>query len=157
MTKDQILAALPKLSQADLGIIIAAAMHLQAATGTQANQPAGLGHAIFNALGATVGAFVPYESFAVTKTARQLEIRLPDLEKFLNKEFPGWDVNKLTQTAFLRMLVNLIANDLTGRGVKPTFGSVVINLHRLPDIFDDAFPHYLINGLGPLVLKNFQK
>lgn len=154
--KDQILGALPTLSKADLISVHAVAGQLLGAAGATPQSGTGQTAQIFDALAGALCLTVPYTSFDVTSTARKFDAQLPDLTVFLNVQFSGWDKNKLTQLAFLKMLFGLLADDLKGRGVAPTLGIMVVNLRRLPEVFDNAFPGYREAGLGKMILKNFQ-
>lgn len=156
MTKDKILAALPKLERVDLEAVHAIAGSLLAgATGPSNSAAVPLAPMVFDALVTAIGATMPYSSYSPTAT-RQFEKRVPDLIKFLDTHFTGWDRNKVAQIAVLRMLFGLIADDLRGRGVKPNIGTMVVNMGRIADVFDGAFPGYLESGIASVVLKNFR-
>lgn len=157
ISKDQILAALPNLQKSDLEAIHAISGSLLAgATGASASSGAvPLAPMIFDALVSAVGATTAYSSYSPTAT-RQFEKRVPDLTKFLDAHFTGWDNNKVGQIAVLRMLFGLIADDLRGRGVNPTIGMLVVNMGRIAEVFENAFPGYLESGIASVVLKNFR-
>jgi hypothetical protein len=152
MDKDEILRALPKLPKADLEAIHALAGHLLGpANGGLGEQ----GQAVFDALAASLGLTASYASMAASKPARLFIQRLPAFVAFVGKNFPGWDDTKVGQQAFLRMLFGLIITDLNKRNVTASFGMVVSNMGRLPEIIESAFPDYLKSGLGKIILEKF--
>lgn len=156
ISKSDILGALPKLSRGDLEAVHAMASHLLGATAAPATAGGTLGGAVFDALVAALGASMAYSRYSPT-ASRQFEKKLPDLTKFLDQHFEGWNQNKVSQLAFLKMLFSLLADDLKERGVAPTIGIMVTNIPRLSEVFNNAFPGYLANGLGSMILKNFQQ
>lgn len=157
MTKEQILGALPKLEKADLESIHAMCGHLiGAATGANGSKGTELGQTFFEALVALLGLPWGYQSLADTQWGRRFETKIKLTKNFLDKDFQGWDANKVGQQAFVRMLFELLIDDLKGRGVTPSLGVVSQNLQRLPEVFDNAFPDYRASGMGDMVLKRFQ-
>lgn len=157
LTKEQILGALPKLERPDLEAIHAVTGSLLgAATGVLTKPASPLALTTFAALAGAVASPMPYASFNATSAARKFDAYLPDMTAFLNVQFSGWDKNKVSQQAFLTMLFGLLADDLKSRGVAPTLGIMVVNLKRLPEVFDNAFPNYREAGLGKMILKRFQ-
>jgi hypothetical protein len=158
VTKEQILAALPNLNKAELRAVHATAGHLLGATGgadASIAAPGSVGAIIFEALSGALCASMPYASLP-TATARQFEGRVPGFVAFLDANFAGWNKNKVGQLAFLRMMFHLIKDDLNERKVKPTIGVVIVHMSRMYEVFENAFPNYLSNGLGPMILKNFK-
>lgn len=154
--KDDILAALPTLSKADLEAIYAMTAHLlqggsQGAVSNGATPDAPL---LFEALSGQLNALAGWPYVASTKQGKLLQQRAPEVTKFLSKHFKGWDKNKITQLAIMQLMLNLLRDDLKERGVQPSFGIMVTNLNRLPEVFSNAFPGYLESGMGPLLLKN---
>lgn len=156
MTKDDILGALPALSQADLAAIQALTASLlndrTAAVDGPATPLAGL---TWQAMHTAVNA--PHSLPIGTPAGRSLNKRVAGLEKFLNRHFSGWDSNKVSALAFLTMLIRLLRDDLQERGVRPTILLLANNLIRLPEVFEDAYPGYLEAGLANHVLRHFQK
>lgn len=156
MTKDEILAALPTMAQADLEAIQAMTNHLLGGhTGPQARPGGMVAPMVFDALASALGVITAYSNYnhAVFK---QLDQRMPGLVVFLNANFKGWDRNKITQLAFLKMLFGLLIDDLKDKRVTPTVGILIINIPRIPEVFEKAFPNYLKTGLGKLVLKTYK-
>lgn len=157
MGKDEILAALPKLDRAALEAIQAVTTTLlQGRTGAIGTADHGLTQHAFTALAATLGQPTAYKTFACTEAGKRLQKRLPEFEVFLDKAFEGWGRNLISQQALFQMLFGLLADDLSSRGVRPTLGIMVMNLGRLPEVFDAQFPGYRQAGLGKMVLKGFQ-
>jgi len=54
-------------------------------------------------------------------------------------------------------LLEALIDDLKGRGVPVSLGTVTINLSRLPEIYDLIFPGYRQAGLSHLVLEAMKK
>lgn len=157
MTKDEILAALPLLPRPDLEAIAAIAQSLlggrlsnAAVTATPLAAP------LFGALCDAVNATAALSNMTGTTTGKTFEKHLPGTTKFLDHHFKGWDDNKLVQLAFLRMLTELLRDDLKERGVTPSLGILISNLGRLPEVFDNGYPGYLEAGMGSLILKHFR-
>jgi hypothetical protein len=153
MTKDQIVAALPKLSKTDLEVIHGLTGHLLGAAGLPLTP---IGQAFINALLTATGQPKGYISPVAASQRRAFETRAGHLAAFLNENFKGWDDNKTTQHAFLTELFRLLADDLKNRGVKPTLGVMIINMKRIPEVFDNAFPLYRESGLGHVILAKFK-
>lgn len=157
MTKDEILGALPTLEPAELEAIQALIGHLLGApTGPfDAAWPPAY-QITFDALASALGAAISYASIANTKTGALFKKRMPEFTQFLDNHFKGWDGNKVTQIAFLRMLFTLIKDDLEKRNVTPSLGMIVSNMIRIHSVFDGAFPGYLEAGAGHLILGKFK-
>lgn len=154
-SKEEVLAALPKLSRADLEAVAAVAAHLLGAGGALPVEATPLAITLFEALGGALGRSISPLN-APAKVIAQVNAKGPPLAAVLTQGFPGWDARKTTQLAFLRMLMGLLMDDLSNRGVTPSLGVVVTNLQRIPEVFDTSFPDYRASGLGPLILKRFQ-
>lgn len=158
MTKDEIIAALPSLTRPDLEQIHALASSLLGGhLGNVAGPAPTLAGPLIEALGGAINAAMPLSNLTGTTTGKTFQKHLPAVGKFLDAHFNGWSTNKLTQTAFLHMLMGLLRDDLKERGVTPSLGIMVSNLGRLPEIFDNAYPQYLEAGLGDMVLRHFKK
>lgn len=157
MNRDDIIGALPKLSQPDLIAIQSLISALIKPAGEVLGQAGGNGPIIFEALSGAVNATVALANLTDTATGKTFQKHLPAVTKFLDAHFKGWDANKLVQTAFLSMLMELLRDDLKERGVTPSLGIMVTNLLRLPEVFSNAFPNYLEAGLGDMVLRHFSK
>lgn len=158
MNKDEILAALPALTRPELEAIQAVTSSLLGAATAAFEPGAGtLAAGLLNALCVAVNAAVTPSTLAGTTAGKTFNKHLPAVTKFLDAHFKGWDANKLVQTAFLSMLMELLRDDLKERGVTPSLGIMVTNLLRLPEVFSNAFPNYLEAGLGDMVLRHFSK
>lgn len=158
ITKDHILAALTTLTRPDLEAIQAVCSSLLGGRMGNVAAPANpLAGPIFNALSRAVNATVSLSNLTGTTAGKTFEKHLPAVGKFLDAHFKGWDSNKLVQTAFLSMLMELLRDDLKARGVTPSLGIMVSNLGRLPEVFDNAYPSYLEAGMGSLILNHFRK
>lgn len=157
ITKDDILGALPSLTRPELEAIEAMCRQLcggRVGNVEQLSHPLGL--IVFNALTATLGLTMPYAQYSPT-SARQFEKRLPELISFLDKYFAGWAASRNRQLAFLRMLFELLYNDLVSRGVKPTLGIMIVNIGRMAEVFDAQFPGYRHAGIAAsVILKHFK-
>jgi len=155
MTKSELLAALPKLAHADLAAVHAMAEHLLGAAVAAQKQPAStLAPLLFEAMGAALCLTARHENMPDTVQAK-LNKQIPLVEEFLAQTFPG--KSKTALTALLRMLMELLKADLIRIEIKPTYNSMINNLHRLPDVFENSFPGYLESGLGHLVVDKFAK
>lgn len=157
VTKDQILATLPRLSFEELTIVHSMAAHLIAGRAApQSNQASALAALCYDALSGPLNVTQPYATMAGTKWGKQFEKKVPDLAKWLDQHFEGWNNNKVSQLAFLRMLFTMMANDLKRRNLPRSLAIAVTNLEQIPRIVENAFPGYLDSGLGKVILKNFQ-
>lgn len=156
MTKDRILAALPKLAQADLEAIHAMSGALlngrTAALPVQGGEPA---LTIFNALAATAGAAISLQTLS-PKLRKAFDGKVGPLECYLSRHFSGWDKHKLSQMAFLQALFDLLKTNLMALELTPSLTLMINNLHRMPRIIEDAYPDYLQAGLGDLILKHYR-
>ncbi len=158
MTKDQLLSALPSLTRPELEQVAAVAASLLGGRIANVAVPASpLAAPIFEALSVAANATVTLENLSGTTAGKGFAKYLPAVTKFLDAHFEGWAYNKLVQSAFLSMLMELLRDDLKERGVKPTLGVMVNNLGRLPEVFDNAYPGYLEARMGGLVLQHFSK
>ena len=157
VTKGQILASLPKLSHAELQEISAVIGHLLTAGAAvpidEANPQVALS---FDALSAALKLTAPLSSLPpalAVKLAKQAD----PLWVFSHQHFEGWDDNKLKQIAFLRLMFKLLKDDLTRIGIKPTYTTMVHNMHRMPEVFDSAYPGYRDAGLAYIILNRLIK
>lgn len=156
MTKDQILAALPALSPEEQAVIASVASHLSKGRIGALDRPATtLAATCFEALSAALNSPVPYATFAASKWGRAFDINVPTLGKWFDDKLPGWDKNKVGQMALLRMLFELLSEDLLKRKLPTNMGTMVSNLGQIPRIFNQAFPDYIESGMGPFILKKF--
>lgn len=157
MVKDDILAALPALSRPELEAIQAVCTSLLGGRPAAFEPGAGtLAAGLLNALCAAVNAAVTPSNLIGTTTGKTFDKHLPAVGRFLGAHFKGYDDNKLVELAFLRLLADLLRDDLKERGVTPTIGILVTNLTRLPEVFDNAYPGYLAAGMGGFILDRLR-
>jgi hypothetical protein len=128
------------------------ATHLQGRTGAVDEGATPLGQVVFSALVAALGRPTAPLTGPI---AKQLNKRLTNLTDFLNRDLRGWDKNKISQQAFLRMLFRLLASDLKNRNVTPTLGILITNMQRLPEVFDASFPGYREAGIAHIIFDQF--
>jgi hypothetical protein len=149
VTKDQIIGALPHLSQPDLLAIKTAAGALlqQGATGTQ-NDPENAQGWLFAALAGVLN----------------MGHRLPDSVKPFNKNAPlflGFVAahfasamhKKIDALAVMTGLLQLLASDLKGRQIPVTYKTMAEHLPRIAEVFELAFPGYLASGLAHVFIN----
>lgn len=153
MTKDQILAALPKLKPGDLQAIRAAAGALlfgQADSAPKALQ----GHQgwLFEALQASLKAPLSEAQFLATQAGKQFVRQAPGFITFMVKEFPDVMGKRVRALAMMKLLLDLIAADLRARQAPVTLGTIVVNLPRAREIFGLAFPGYLETGIAEMLI-----
>ena len=156
MLKDDILAALPKLGQADLVAIQATCQTLLRPRTVAL--PAGadlVRQTILSALVGTVGHNIHSISLP-DRVMKQFNAKVPKLINFLDSNFHGWAAKKVTQEAFLRMLFGLLHDNIKEMGLCVSIGVMVNHLGRIHEVVEDAFPDYLGSGMGQVILKRFQ-
>src|SRR6202012_5572257 len=125
ITKTDILGALPKLSKADLEAVHAMAGHLLGgATGAIAKPLPPYPQAVFDALTATLGLAVAYETIGPQWQKRFLA-QMRGLFNFLDMNFPTWAKKKIVQKAFLREMFSWLERDLKSSGVSLTLGVMI--------------------------------
>jgi|SRR6516165_1811354 hypothetical protein len=73
---------------------------------------------------------------------------------FIESTFPK--LRKVQRQAVLGLCVSLIMNDLKGRGVPVTFGTTWVNMVRVPEVVEAAFPGYRAAGMGKMILRAMQ-
>ena len=150
LTKDQIIGALPTLSQSDLTAIKAVTVALLGHGLPDAvNGPNGPSAWLFEALAGVLGVSYGLQS----GSAKQFNKSAPVFLKFVEEHFSSSLTKKVNGVAVMRTLLMLIIDDLKGRGVPVSLGSVIVNMPRMPEVFDTAFPNYLSSGLAALIIK----
>jgi hypothetical protein len=153
MTKGEILKALPKLSRADLEAITAVAQSLLGASqAPKAGSAAPLAAQLFEGISGALNLNASYGNMpAVLKV--KLDAKAADLTGFFDRSFKGWDSNKTRQRKFLLFMFGLLREDLKRLKLKPTLTTMINNLHRMTEVFDDAFPGYRASGLASMVFR----
>ena len=148
MKKDQIIAALPLLNEADLKAISAVLSSLlgngASATPTPVEGPqAWLFVAIQSILN---GVYQPPSSLKGFHSNSVIFI------EFVKVNFPAALNKKIVGIAVMKQLVSLIADDLRDKKVPVTWGTLVQNLSRIPSVFDAAFPGYIESKITGLLM-----
>jgi len=156
-TLNKLLASLPSLSKADLATVCAAADSLLGLIGglpATSNNPAAtpLFDAVTHALGLRLG-FAAFQATATYKTFRRGEVAVND---FVDAAFPE-ACDKVSRNAILIFLVECLMDDLKARHVPLSIGALCNNLERAPQVFRDAFPGYVENGLAHLIFKSMTR
>lgn len=155
MTKDEILAALPKLTRPDLEAVHAVTNGLLAGRLSNVATPASpLAVSTFEALSAALNVTTGLH-LVPSSINKRFHAQLPELASFLDANFDGWQDQKVSQQAFLRFLFNRLRDDLLTINIKPTYVSMINNFSRIPRLIEYDFPGYLSSGMGRLILKQF--
>jgi hypothetical protein len=137
MSKDRVLALLPKLKRDELQEVRAVLNNLLSQNTPITNVELWL-DAIKVVLG--VGFIVK------TRTPKK---HFDTAEEFLKRVLP--EHRRVNLMAGRQRLVSLLANDLKKRKVNPTVGIIIANLGRLPEVFDNAYPGYRDSGLAWMI------
>lgn len=157
VTKADIIKALPKLGADDLSAIAAICQTLAKGRTGAFDQGAGqVGQPIFDALVTALGRATPYNRLTA-RLRQQFDAKSAELTTVLDRDFPGWNKNRVLQTAFLRMLFDMLRGSLLAQKLNPTVTTMIAHMHRVPVVFDKEFPGYRDNKLGGLILKRLQK
>jgi hypothetical protein len=156
--KDQILAFLPSLTKDELTAVIAVASQLLGGLPVAADEAASpIATIVLDAIAMALNRSKGPPLNALTNTfASQFNKKLPLLISFFNENFAGWDENKLLQIAFTREMMILLRDDLKRIDIKPTYLTLVRNLHRIGGVFESAFPGYIESGLGYIFLQRLR-
>jgi len=158
MTKlSTILAALPALSQNDLAAVKAAADSLITPSG-RATAAANEGAAIplFDAITHALGLRMGFAAFQATGTYKSYRRGARAIDDFLAENLAE-ACDRVSRNAMLSLLVECLIDDLKGRHVPISMGSVSNNLERAPQVFRAAFPGYIENGLGHLIFSQMTR
>lgn len=146
MKKDDILAALPLLSQSDLfAIKTAADGYLAGGTITRkprekANPDTLLRHCI-NDFDGSLGGWAGRTLTAFKKGA-------PMALAFLNQHFSRAMGKRVTSIALMNYSIRLIVTELRRTNAPVTKLTICQGLQKLPKLFNDAFPGYLEGAIG---------
>ena len=153
MTKDQILAALPTLSKGDLKAIQTVIGGFLVNGGSNEawppnNQQAWLIEAIWAASGQHTSRVIGRTfKLAFNKNATAALSFMEDSFK------PSLD-NKVLALGAMRYLLSLLADDLKAKKIPVSPTTLVINLGRLPEVYEAAFPGYIQSGLAGLITNS---
>jgi len=145
VTKDQILAALPKLKKTDLQAVQAVCANLlgQAPKNAPAAKPSPAEAMLFDALTLTIGVKMGFQAFSQLDTYRHWRNHAPEALGFIEANFSNDLGTNVPMKAFHRFLIGLLIDDMKRRHIPITLQSVVVNLSRLPEVYQDSFPGYL--------------
>ena len=139
-----IIKQLPQLTQQELSILKAAIDELSDRQATESEPP------LYDVLRRVIGTVGPYSAFKLTQAYKQWRKHVLSVNTFMGLYFP--QATKIERMALMTFIVRALVNDLKGRDVPVTVGSVVKNLGRFGQVFEDQFPNYLGSGLAPLIL-----
>lgn len=154
LKRDQILAALPALSKADLKAIGAAVAALSAGgPTTNPEAPVGPQAVVFDAMAALCGARMGWGRFSTSASGKHFSQNAPVFSEFMQRAFGAALHRKVARLALAKLLLGLLANDLIKRRAPVSMGSLALNLHRVEEVFDRAYPGYLQAGLCNLVCQ----
>lgn len=143
ITLTELIAALPALSQQELGLVRAAADRLLTPQASQSP--------LYAAVAAAAGVHLPYGRFVKTAAYKAWAKNEPEALRFISSVWPN--LSKVQLNAMMIYLSEMLATDLRNRNVPVTVGTLAANLGSLPQVFDNNFPGYREAGLGHLVLK----
>ena len=157
ITKSQIIGALPTLTRPELEEIQAVATSLLGGHLSNVRKPAtALAGQVFAALNSALKANTSLETLP-TNLQQKFERKHQHFIDFLNTDFKGWDQNKVKSNALMVIMLDLLKKDLERIQIKPTYTIMINNLHRMPEVFDDAFPDYRASGLGMVLINKYFK
>jgi hypothetical protein len=154
ITKDQIIGALPNLSHEALAAIRAVIGtlldqgpidHPQAQQGPTAW--------LIEALAGVLGMAQVPPTMLQSRFGKQITKTGPVFLAFVEKHFATKLQRRVDAVAVMRSLIALIADDLKRRNTPVSYGTLVVNLHRVEEVFDTAFPSYISSGLAHMVIK----
>jgi len=158
LTKDQVLAALPGLTKPDLKAIQAVIAGLlgepSLGPATAPNEPIAW---LYDAITLHLGARQNYQTFLQTAPGKQFSKNAPVAISFIASNFQGVLDNRVKAQALMRYLGSLLFADLKAQKVPITRRTVMANIHRLGDVFNNAFPDYTKAGIGMMVMKTLLK
>lgn len=99
-----------------------------------------------------VGVPAPWQTFKTSKEPYgNWQKYAPAVDVFLDSNFPT--ASRVQRHALMTFIVSSIIADLKGRNVLISIGSVVRNLGRFVQMFEDQFPGYIESGLQHMILK----
>ena len=154
LTKDQILAALPGLSNASLrtvqGVIGSLLGEVAISSAKPASEPVAW---LYDALSHHIGARQSLSTFKATAAGKQFMKNAPIAISFIQTNFKGALENKVKAHGLMRHLTGILLADMKAGKIPITRNTVTANLHRMNDAFERAYPNYIQSGLAVLVLK----
>jgi hypothetical protein len=150
----KILATLPGLSKPDLSAVRAAADGLlgpQGGSPVSANE--GAATPLFDAMTRALGLRLGFGPFQATATYKAYKRGASAVALFLTEAALGASKDRITENAFLSLLIDCLIDDLKERNVPLSMGTLCNNLERAPQVFRAAFPGYIENGHSGVILK----
>lgn len=154
MTRDEILAALPKLSTAEQKSIMAALVALGVkGGGQQAPTLSAQQRAVFDAIGHALNTKLAPGLLVRGVIAKHFDRCSTQMLNFVNHNFGFAMKGKVAMLALIRFMVVLVVDDLRKKRIRLTPGVVVLNLTRINEIFEDAYPGYLQGGLSKFLVN----
>ena len=136
------ISVLPNLSQQELLTLKAAIEELLTKTKNDDEPP------LYGAIAKVLGTAPPYPIFKQTK---QWQRHADNVSLFIEQNFET--ATKLQKYALMQFIVEALVADLKERGVPITIGTVVSNLGRFAQVWENQFPNYIKAGMQNLILK----
>ncbi len=145
MTPKDIIKALPNLKQQEL-------RQLRAVINSLLGQgPVDDCPLVYDALCNAVGQGRPFAAFKRTAAIGPWRANAPAVMGFIEATWPGVQVN--LQRGLLNLCLKLLAEALHRQKLPVTYHTMTVNLHRVPEAFDYAFPDYRQTGMAHVVLN----
>lgn len=152
LTVVDIITALGVLRKEDLMIIRGA---LDRLTDTPEVTRADQTSPLFDALISLLSIRMSYAAFAKpTRTYKQWQRHAPGVIRFIESTFKPAD--RITTHALMAIMLEMLQADLKGRHVPISLGSMIVNMQRIPKVFDAQFPDYIESGLVNVILKRMK-
>lgn len=151
MKLNEVIAALPKLTQHELLTVRAALEQLITAPHAE---DVDVTSPLYDNMSRLLGVTLSFRDFHNTAVYRQWKRNAPACIAYLDKHFP--DSRKATKSALMLLMLESLIEDLKDRGVPITLGTVTKNIDRLPQMFDLIFPGYLESGLGHVIVQQLE-
>jgi hypothetical protein len=155
--KTDIIKTLPRLTSSELKEVKAAIEYLTQGEGTKRDKFEMDAFSAFRATVKNSGAEIPlgWLNHSNNTLVKLWDRHLPGLRGLLVRfqVNPATPLPARTVYASLRLLWGLMASDLITRGVPVTPGTMIKNMGRFSEVFENAFPTYLSNGWAPLIIK----
>lgn len=139
-----VLSALGGLSISELQAVRAAADRLL-------GSPAGTASPLWGVVTTALGVQLPFTRFQKTAAYKSWLKNEPVVVSFVAATWPN--LSKVQEMAIMNYLIGMLLDDLKGRGVPVTVGTIALNLGSIPHLLDHAFPDYRSAGLAHLILK----
>jgi uncharacterized membrane protein YecN with MAPEG domain len=149
MKVQELISLLGRFQKKDLLKIRSAINHLIGEVETSVSDDTEM---LFNAIVHLLNMRLSYASFLKTKSLRsQWKNKARGVVDFIHTTFAPKD--KATEYAVTLLLVQLLMEDMKKRNVLISLRTLVLNLGRVPVVFDDQYPGYREAGLVGVILK----